>query len=66
MSKSRTTEYVELVYAKLKQMAPGQTLNVSNSQDPTLFIEAVKFIIDLRIINVEFNADYTIVKRLEE
>lgn len=55
-----------MVCKHLKGLAPNTIIEVDKTKNPEAFTEAVKQIIDLRLINVEFTNDYKKIKRLEE
>ncbi len=61
-----STDYREMVCKYLKGLAPDTMVEVAKTKNPEAFTEAVKQIIDLRLIDVEFTNDYKKVKRLED
>lgn len=59
-------KYADQVYEYLMNLRPGDRINVRAAKDPEKFIECVKDLMDnwgLRTV-VEFNADYTVLRRL--
>jgi len=59
--------YINSVCLYLKGLTPGTKVDISRiSKNPDAFVQAVKVIIDLRIIDVELSADFKHVKRMED
>ena len=59
-------QYIDSVAKFLLGLEPGTTVNISKTKNPQKFTDAVKTIIDLRVVEVEFSNDDTRVKRLED
>ena len=59
-------EYEDRVLLKLEKMKPGQKIRIASLQEPDRFVEAVKYLMDLKAIHVgdySFSPDYTVLFR---
>lgn len=60
-------DYINNVYRYLKSLQPYTKVKISEiSKNPEAFTEAVKFIIDLRMVSIEFSNDYKYITKKEE
>jgi hypothetical protein len=58
-------EYADQVYTFLLKLQPGQKVDVTTSKDPQKFINQVKNLMDnWNLTGFEFNADYTVLRRM--
>lgn len=58
-------DFSDQVYIYLLNLRPGERVNVNRTKDPARFIETVKDLIDNWNLNdFEFNADYSILRRM--
>ena len=58
-------EYADQVFTYLRNLHPGQKVDVKSSKDPERFINQVKNLMDnWSLEGYEFNDDYTVLRRM--